>query len=75
MVYVGAIILRRRDGPPTGFRMPFYPWPIIIYSLLLGLVLVVSLVEDPVAPLYSAAVLAAGWLVHRFVVRKSADRP
>jgi APA family basic amino acid/polyamine antiporter len=75
MVYIGAIVLRRRDGPPTGFRMPFYPWPIIIYSLLLGLVLVVSLIEDPLAPLYSAAVLAAGWLVHRFVVRKGAARP
>ena len=69
-VYFGAIVLRRREGIPSGFRMPLYPLPIIIYGALLGLVLVVSLVEDPVAPVYSGVVLVAGWLVHRFIVRK-----
>lgn len=70
-VYLGAIVLRRREGVPSGFRMPLYPLPLIIYGVLLGLVLVVSLIEDPAAPVYSGLVLVAGWLVHRFVVRKS----
>jgi APA family basic amino acid/polyamine antiporter len=63
--YFGAVVLRRRHGAPTGFRMPLYPLPIVIYVGVMGLVMVVSLVNDPVAVIYSVAVTAVGYLAFR----------
>ncbi len=64
--YVGAVVLRRRDGAPTGFRMPFYPLPVVVYVVTMSFVMVVSLIDDPAALLYSAAVMSAGWLAYRY---------
>jgi len=66
--YIGAVLLRRREGVPSGFRMPWYPLPLVVYLMILALVLAVSVVDDPVGPLGSLAVMALGWLVHRQVV-------
>lgn len=67
-VNVGGAVLRRREGVPVTFRMPLYPLPLLVYLLMLGVVLIVSLVDDPAAPLGSLVVMAIGWLTHRFVI-------
>jgi len=63
--YIGAILLRHRLGPPSGFRMPLYPWPVVTYALLLALVVGVSLVSDPAALIYAAAIMTVAWLGSR----------
>jgi APA family basic amino acid/polyamine antiporter len=73
--YAGAIVLRRREGPPAGFRMPLYPAPLAFYLVMLSVVLVVSLVDDPVALGYSAIITAAGWVVSKRVVARAARQP
>jgi hypothetical protein len=71
--YVGAIILRRRLGPPAGFRMPLYPWPVVTYALLLALVVGVSLVADPAALIYAAVITTVAWLGSRQLRRGRVD--
>lgn len=61
-LFFGAVVLRRRHGPPAGFRMPLYPLPVATFVLLLGIVLGVSLVDDPVALIYSAGIVGLAWL-------------
>lgn len=66
-IYFGAILLRRRKGLPSTFRMPLYPWPIVIYLVMLAVVMVVSLLADPEALLYAAAVMAIALIGSRFI--------
>lgn len=61
-IFFGAVVLRRRDGLPAGFRMPLYPLPVAAFVLLLAVVLVVSLVDDPVALIYSAVIVGLAWV-------------
>lgn len=66
-VYLGAVLLRRRQGPPEGFRMPWYPLPVVFYLVLFGVVLAVSLRADPVALLWAAGIMGAALLASRWV--------
>ena len=68
-IYFGAILLRRRNGLPATFRMPFYPLPIVLYLTMLGVVMVVSLKADPEALIYAAVVMAIAVVGSRFVRR------
>ncbi len=66
VTYVGAAVLRRRHGIPTGFWMPLYPLPIVFYVGVMGLVMVASLLDDPLAVVYSVSVTALGYLAWSF---------
>jgi len=68
-IFVGAVVLRRREGPPAGFRMPFYPLPVAAFVLLLAVVLVVSLFDDPAALIYSAIIISVAWFASRYLRR------
>jgi APA family basic amino acid/polyamine antiporter len=72
-IYVGAIVLRRREGLPRGFRMPFFPIPIVFYLLMLSVVMVVSLLADPKALLYAGAVMAVAAVGSRLVRPRQAS--
>jgi amino acid transporter len=74
-IYFGAILLRRRQGLPPGFRMPFYPLPIVFYLVMFAVVMVVSLQADPTALLYAVAVMAVAVVGSRFVPPRRAGRP
>lgn len=68
----GLIVLRRRDGyrPPT--RMPGYPLTPAIFIVAAGAVVVSHVVAQPRDALIGAAIVAAGWPVGTWFMRRRA---
>jgi len=72
---LGAIRLRRRDGPPAGFSMPFYPLPLIVFCGGIIITCIASFLDAPVGMAYAVAVWAAGALVYRLAVVRGTSPP
>ncbi len=66
--------LRRREGPPTGFAMPLYPLPIIVYVGVVGLTCVVGAMTSLVLSLVGLAIPFTGLLTYLLVVRRRAEQ-
>jgi APA family basic amino acid/polyamine antiporter len=64
LTLVGAMRLRRIDGEPQGFRMPWYPVPILVFCAIVAFMTIFSAIGDPKAAAISAGALAAGALVY-----------
>jgi APA family basic amino acid/polyamine antiporter len=75
LTMLGIPRLRRRDGPPDGFRMPLYPLPIIAYVATILTVWGLSLVGDPAAALCGVIVMLAGAAAYRVWRRCVPSRP
>lgn len=65
LVAIGAIRLRRRHGPPHEYSMPFYPWPIVIFSGLIALLLILGAREDPSIAWFSPLIILIAAFAHR----------
>jgi basic amino acid/polyamine antiporter, APA family len=61
---VGAIRLRRRDGLPSDYRMPLYPWPIVSFGGLITFIVTLGAVNDLTLALYGPVVIALGVLAY-----------
>jgi APA family basic amino acid/polyamine antiporter len=74
---VGAIRLRQRDGLPTDYRMPLYPWPIVAFGGLITFMVILGAVYDLMLALYGPVVIGLGALVYyawwQAVARNGAD--
>ena len=64
-----AARLRHRDGPPTTFAMPFYPWPLVIYSGGIAAICIASVLEDPVYALFGLMLPLSGAMIYAARVR------
>lgn len=62
---LGAIRLRQRDGLPTKFRMPFYPWPIVVFVTSTVGVCIVGLCDTPGLGIAGLGMLAVGAFAYR----------
>ncbi|MBM3908338.1 MAG: amino acid permease [Gemmatimonadetes bacterium] len=60
----GTVILRRRNGVPTGFSMPLYPLPLIVFIAGIAAMCVASVAADPKALLVALFVPATGSVVY-----------
>lgn len=59
-----AMRLRRQEGPPREFSMPFYPLPLFVYGAGVVGICVASAVEDPVGAAFGLAVPLSGAAVY-----------
>ncbi len=73
LTLVGAMRLRRNDGVPAGFRMPWYPVPVIVFCAIVAFMTIFSAVGDPKAAAISATALVAGAVVYQVRGRMSAN--
>lgn len=64
LALTAAVRLRHREGPPTTFSMPFYPWPLVIYVTGIAGICIASAVEDPVGALLGLMLPLSGALVY-----------
>ena len=66
MLAVFGVYVLRRKAPdlPRPFRVPWYPWPMIIYVCITLATLVFVLGERPVEALVGGALILAGWLFY-----------
>jgi APA family basic amino acid/polyamine antiporter len=60
----GAVRLRRRDGVPTGFAMPLYPLPLVVFAAGIAAICIASVFDDPSGALFGLAVPASGAIVY-----------
>ncbi len=74
LAMLGIPRLRRRHGPPEGFRMPLYPLPLVVYVATILTVWALSLIGDPPAVLCGVIVMLAGAAAYR-VWRPGTTRP
>jgi APA family basic amino acid/polyamine antiporter len=68
----GAIVLRRRHGAPTGFAMPLYPLPLIVFVAGIVAMCVASVAADPNAVLIALFVPVTGAAVYAVAHRRGA---
>ena len=73
MALVGAIRLRRTEGRPDGFSMPFYPWPVVIFTGVVTVVTIFSAIGDPRAAALSIGTVVAGLLLFPLLRAESTD--
>jgi hypothetical protein len=64
LVALAAVRLRRRYGPPDEYSMPFYPWPVFVFSGLIALIVIFGAIDDPPMMLYGPGVVVAGTIVY-----------
>ena len=65
LLTVAALVLHRhRGGIRETFRMPWYPWPVVIYATIMTWTLVLLAAREPREALFGAAVIASGWLFY-----------
>jgi len=63
---------RDRDGNPSrGYRVPFYPWSVIVFILAAAYVVAGSVISNPMNALRGALVLGAGIPVYRIWARNA----
>ena len=67
---VGAVFVLRRHDP--SFRVPGYPWPPIVFLLLVALFLTLVALNNPLQALLGIAVVAAALPAYRFVAARRA---
>lgn len=67
---LGAVRLRRRDGPPTGFSMPLYPLPLIVFVAGITIAVISSLFDDPMGSMFGIAMPIVGAVIYRLAVRQ-----
>lgn len=65
LTLVGAMRLRRTEGVPAGFRMPWYPVPVIVFCLIVAFMTIFSAVGDPKAAAISLGAVGAGVIAYR----------
>jgi basic amino acid/polyamine antiporter, APA family len=70
---VGAVfVLGRRDG---ALRVPGYPWTPVVFLAMVGGLLVLLLLNNPLQALLGVAIVAAGVPVHRRLAQPSPSLP
>jgi amino acid transporter len=67
---LGAMRLRLREGKPSGFSMPLYPLPLLIYVSGIAGICVASALDDPVGALFGLMVPATGAAVYAARIRR-----
>ncbi len=69
LALVGAMRLRRQEGEPEGFRMPWYPLPVLFFAAVVISVTIFASIGDPVAAGLSAATVVVGLLIQPLLRR------
>lgn len=65
LTVVGVAVLRKKRGVGGDvFRVPWYPWPMLIYVAITLWTLLFVVSERPVEALVGGALIAAGWLFY-----------
>jgi len=65
LTVMGVWVLRRRRPQQRGaFRVPWYPWPVVVYVGITLWTLLFVLYERPVEALVGAGLIVAGWLFY-----------
>lgn len=59
-----AVLRRRRPNASPGFKVPWYPWPMLIYVAITFWTLLFVLRERPVEALVGGGLILAGWLFY-----------
>ena len=71
LTVIGVVILRLRDLQTTSnFRMPWYPAPVLVYSLIISATLVYALASRPTEAAIVAAVILSGAFVYKTSIRE-----
>jgi amino acid transporter len=65
-----TVVLRRRHGVPSGFSMPLYPLPLIVFVVGIAAMCVASVAADPKALLIALFVPVTGSVVYAVVRRR-----
>jgi APA family basic amino acid/polyamine antiporter len=73
LALIGAARLRRREGLPTGYAMPLYPLPIIVYVGTIGFICIVSVMDNPVLSFVGLAIPFTGLLTYLLFVRRRVE--
>jgi APA family basic amino acid/polyamine antiporter len=66
---LGAIRLRRREGPPMEFSMPLYPLPLVVFCGGIAITCVASAADDPVGLGWAVAMWIVGAIIYRVTER------
>ncbi len=69
---LGAVALRRRHGPPTGFSMPLYPLPLVGFVFGIAAMCIASIAANPIALVYALFVPVTGTLLYAAARRRGA---
>jgi APA family basic amino acid/polyamine antiporter len=65
LTVIGVAVLRRKmPGQERSFKVPWYPWPMLIYAGITFWTLVFVLWERPVEALVGGGLIGAGWLFY-----------
>jgi APA family basic amino acid/polyamine antiporter len=65
LTVIGVAVLRRRQPTDAGiFRVPWYPWPMLIYVGITFWTLVFVVWERPIEALVGAILIVSGWLFY-----------
>lgn len=74
LALLGAAVLRRKYGPPTGFSMPLYPLPLIVYVGSVIAILAASVADDPMAMVFALSAPVTGSIAYYVGKRRGAFR-
>ena len=75
LTVIGVWVLRlRMPSLARPFKMPWYPWPMLIYVLITLWTLIFVVFERPQEALFGAVVIGSGWLFY-LVSRDRVDEP
>lgn len=65
LTVIGVAVLRRKQNTGTAiFRVPWYPWPMVIYVGITFWTLVFVVWERPIEALVGAILIVSGWLFY-----------
>lgn len=67
LTVAGLFVLRRREGPPAGFRVPFYPLTPLTFLALVVILLVMLAAQNPREAALGVAVMLLGLPVYRLL--------
>lgn len=70
---LAAVRLRKRHGKPTGFAMPWYPLPLLLYGVSIVGICVASAFDDPQGAAYGLLIPMSGLIV--YAVRQKRRMP
>jgi basic amino acid/polyamine antiporter, APA family len=70
-VVASVFVVRRRD---PGFHMPGYPWAPLVFLLMVGVLLLLLALNNPVQALLGVGIVAAAVPVYRMIWRPRAAR-
>lgn len=63
---LAAVRLRQRQGRPTGFSMPWYPLPLVLYAVSILGICAASALDDPMGAICGMLIPFSGLLVYAF---------